>query len=80
MDVLHCVLEDHQKIDVLKIDIETLERDILLAIPESLLRRIKAIYIEQKFENNPLQETHSFRQYGSVAQFLRREQISLSRR
>lgn len=56
---------------MLKIDIETLEREILLSIPASVLRKIKKIYIEQRFQSPPLQSSHSFRQYGPVAQFLR---------
>ena len=69
MDVLRWILEERGEIDVLKIDIETLEKDILLSIPETLLCRIKKIYVEQQFENNPLQNSHSFRQCGSVGQF-----------
>lgn len=67
--ILGGILKDHEVVDVLKIDIETLERELLLSIPESLLVRIKKIYIEQRFPNNPLVRTHSFRQYGQVAQF-----------
>jgi FkbM family methyltransferase len=69
--ILGGILKDHEEVDVLKIDIETLERELLLSIPESLLGRIKKIYIEQRFSNNPLVHTHSFRQYGAVAQFFR---------
>lgn len=74
IDVLRGILAEHGEIDALKIDIETLERDMLLSIPESLLRRIKKIYIEHQFGNNPLQNVHFFRQYGSVAQFFRCDQ------
>ena len=56
---------------MLKIDIETHERETLLAIPEGLLSKIKRIYIEQQFEHNPLSSSHSFRQYGAIAQFFR---------
>jgi hypothetical protein len=71
INILSRILDQHGEIDVLKIDIETLEREILLAIPESLLPKIKKIYIEQPIEHNPLSSTHSFREYGTVAQFFR---------
>lgn len=71
INILSRILDQHGEIDVLKIDIETLETEILLAIPGSFLPKIRKIYIEQQIEENPLRETHSFRQYGSVAQFFR---------
>ncbi|MBZ5564152.1 MAG: FkbM family methyltransferase [Acidobacteriia bacterium] len=69
--VLRGILQEHEGIDVLKMDIETFEEEILLAIPEDVLRRIRRIYVEQRFRNNPLGRTHSFRQYGFVACFAR---------
>lgn len=71
INILCQILEEHGEIDVLKIDIETLEREILLSIPASVLRKIKKIYIEQRFQSSPLQSSHCFRQYGPVAQFFR---------
>jgi FkbM family methyltransferase len=71
INILGRILDQHGEIDALKIDIETLEREILLAIPEGLLSKIKRIYIEQQIEHNPLSSTHSLRQYGSIAQFFR---------
>ena len=69
--ILGGILKDHGEVDVLKIDIETREKELLLSIPERMLGRIKKIYIEQRFGNNPLVPTHSFGQYGAVAQFFR---------
>jgi FkbM family methyltransferase len=63
------VVSKHGSIDVLKIDIEALEKEILAAIPQPLLRRIKRIFVEQSFATNPLSGTHVYVQYGSVAQF-----------
>jgi FkbM family methyltransferase len=63
------VVEKHGSIDVLKIDIEALEKEILVAIPARVLRRITRIFVEQTFAVNPLAATHVYRQYGSVAQF-----------
>jgi FkbM family methyltransferase len=71
INILSRILDQHGEIDVLKIDIETHERETLLAIPEGLLSKIKRIYIEQQFEHNPLSSSHSFRQYGAIAQFFR---------
>jgi FkbM family methyltransferase len=79
INVLSRILDAHGEIDLWKIDTETLERDILLSVPEMLLAKIKKIYIEQQFENNPLHETHSFRQYGPIAQFFR-SRTSVQRR
>jgi FkbM family methyltransferase len=71
-DVIAAVLRDHGKIDLLKIDIEGLERDVLLSLPRAQLERIEKIYAETSFDAPPLTETHSMRQYGTVAQFERR--------
>jgi FkbM family methyltransferase len=67
-DVLDEVLAEHQRIDVLKIDIEKLEREVLERIGPERLRRIGAIFIEQRFGCNPL-PTHLWQQYGGVARF-----------
>ena len=71
-EVLAGVLETHRRIDVLKIDIETMEREVLERIPADLRARIEKIYVECRFSVNPLAATHAFRQYGSIAQFRRR--------
>jgi len=78
INILRRILDQHGEIDVLKIDIETLEREILLAIPASLLPKIKTIYIEQQIEHNPLSSTHSLRQYGGIAQFFRNTATKLN--
>ncbi|HEX5483535.1 MAG TPA: FkbM family methyltransferase [Terriglobia bacterium] len=69
--VLKEVLERHAFIDVLKIDIEALEREIVANIPFELLRRIRNIFVELNpmFEGNPLPSTHDYRRYGGVARF-----------
>lgn len=70
-EVLSQVLEKHGRIDVLKVDVETLEREITERIPADIARRIKRIYVEYPFGGNPLETTHAYRQYSSVAQFQR---------
>lgn len=69
INVLERVLREHGRIDVLKIDIESLEQEILLAIPQDCLRSINKIYIEASFDDNPLAATHRARTYGAVTQF-----------
>jgi FkbM family methyltransferase len=71
-EVLTSVLERHHRIDILKIDIETMERELVARIPAGARERIEKIYAECRFSSNPLRDTHSYRQYGSIAQFRRR--------
>jgi FkbM family methyltransferase len=68
-EVLREILQRHGTIDVLKIDIETLEREVTGRIPIDLARHIKTIYVENRFESNPLSLTHDYSQYGSIARF-----------
>jgi FkbM family methyltransferase len=63
------LIDKHGVIDVLKIDIESLEQEILRAIPTRSLSRINKIFVEQTFTSNPLNKTHKYVQYGSVAHF-----------
>jgi FkbM family methyltransferase len=72
-EILEQIISKHQKIDLLKIDIETLERVVTERIPADLAKRIGRIYVEYAFPSNPLNESHSFKQYGSVAQMRLRE-------
>ena len=76
--VLREILATHGRIDVLKIDIETTERELVERLPTDVRERIERLYVEYWFLANPLSTTHSYRQYGSVAQFRRRGQ-SLTR-
>ena len=71
-EVLDGILDTHDRIDVLKIDIEGMEREVLERIPARIRERIEKIYVECRFATNPLWATHRYRQYGSVAQFRRR--------
>jgi FkbM family methyltransferase len=69
-DILETVLADHHEIDVLKIDIEGLEKDILADIPDSIRRKVKCIYAEADFGGeNPYKSWYTYRQHGSVATF-----------
>ncbi len=69
--VIADVLDQHQRIDVLKIDIETFENEILMAIPVEHLQCIDKILIEQTYNSNPVADTHAWVQYGFVAHLSR---------
>ncbi|HYD30504.1 MAG TPA: FkbM family methyltransferase [Azospirillaceae bacterium] len=69
--VLREVIARHGAIDILKIDIESLEREITEAIAPDILPLIRKIYVELNFGDNPLAKTHTCRQYGGIAQFER---------
>ena len=71
-DILERVVDEHGVIDVLKVDIETLEEAVVKGIPSGLAPRIRKIYVEYVFADNPLARTHIHRQYGGIAQFLPR--------
>ncbi|HXE08549.1 MAG TPA: FkbM family methyltransferase [Acidobacteriaceae bacterium] len=68
-EILQTIVEKHGRIDILKIDIETLEEAVTTRIPVETARKIKKVYVEFPFSSNPLERTHSHIQYGSVAQF-----------
>jgi FkbM family methyltransferase len=69
-EVLRGVLDKHGRIDILKIDIESLEHEVTERIPVDVASRIGKIYVENRFDMNPLSQTHVYRQYGSIARFL----------
>lgn len=78
--VLEQVVERHRRIDILKIDVEGLERELTERIPAHISKHIRRIYVEERFDRNPLERTHSHRQYGNIAQFTLRDVASRSRR
>ena len=70
--VIEDVIAEHGTIDILKVDIETLEEAVVDAIPVEAARKIRKIYVEFTFTHNPLAATHDLRQYGTIAQFTRK--------
>ena len=64
------VIKKHGQIDILKIDIEGLEVAVTENIPVDLAGKIKKIYVEYPFEDNPLAKTHDLRHYGDITQFV----------
>jgi FkbM family methyltransferase len=71
--ILEEIITRHGRIDILKIDIETLERQVTERIPVAIARNIDWVYVEATFDSNPLERTHTYRQYGAVAQFVNKE-------
>lgn len=69
--VLEDVLSRHAEIDILKIDIEALEREVVERIPAAFARRIRKIYVEGRFATNPLAPSHAMRYRGSITAFVR---------
>ena len=70
--ILADILARHDRIDILKIDIETLEEAVTARIPEPLARRIDAIYVEYPFATNPLSGTHDMQRSAFMTWFRRR--------
>jgi FkbM family methyltransferase len=68
-DVIRTILSKHGRIDILKVDIETLEKEVITALPQDLVECIRTCYVEYPFLSNPLSRTHEMRRYGGVAQF-----------
>ena len=71
---LENVLAAHGHIDILKIDIENLEREVTERIPHDIAEKIDKIYVEYKFSSNPLERTHSLTHYGPIARFVNKRQ------
>jgi FkbM family methyltransferase len=68
-DVLRAITAKHGRIDVLKVDIEGLESEVVARIPRPLWAKISTIYAECRLSDNPMAETHSYRENGSIARF-----------
>jgi len=68
-EVLEALVKKHGTIDIFKADIEGYEEKVLRGIGASLRRRIRKIFVEWTFTENPISDTHHYRQFGNVAQF-----------
>jgi FkbM family methyltransferase len=77
--ILEEIVARHGRIDILKVDIESLERQVTERIPVRIARNIGRIYVEYRFESNPLKQTHTCRHYGAVAHFMNKESMELRR-
>jgi FkbM family methyltransferase len=67
--VLARVIEKHGRIDILKIDIETMEKVVTERIPEELADRIGTLFVEYPFTSNPLDDTHNMQVNGDISLF-----------
>jgi FkbM family methyltransferase len=70
-DILEDVINRHGQINILKVDIETMEEAVIGDIPSLFARHIDKVYVEYNFAKNPLAGTHLLRQRGPIAQFFR---------
>lgn len=71
--ILEDIIARYGRIDILKIDIETLERQVTERIPVWIARNIGRVYVECMFPSNPLERTHTHRRYGNVSQFVNKK-------
>lgn len=67
--VLRQIIERHGHIDLLKIDVETLEKVLTERIPRDLLSRIRKLAVEYPFATNVLAETHEWDRRNAVTAF-----------
>lgn len=71
-EVLRAIIAEHGHIDLLKIDVETLEKVLTERIPHELLVNIRSLSVEYTFESNPLAGTHDWERRNAVTVFTRR--------
>jgi len=70
--VLRDIVERHGRIDLLKIDVETLEKLLTERITADLRRLIRALAVEYPFAENVLADTHDWERRHAVTVFTRR--------
>jgi hypothetical protein len=70
--VLSDILAKEEMIDILKIDVESLEIPIIKAIDPAFFPRIKTIYVEKRPKTPLLPEHFVQAQYGSVCRLRNR--------
>ncbi|MGP1666310.1 MAG: FkbM family methyltransferase, partial [Rhodanobacter sp.] len=69
--IIEDVVRRHGRIDILKVDIETME-EIVIGDISALADHIRQIYVEYHFASNPLFETHVLSRRGSISKFSHR--------
>ncbi len=67
--ILAEILARHGKIDVLKIDVETMEQALVEHLTPELASRINLLLVESHFDNNPLAGSHTSTENGTVTRF-----------
>jgi FkbM family methyltransferase len=73
-EVLRGVIERHGRIDLLKVDVETLEKIVVERIPDDLRPKIRDLVVEYPFAENPLAATHDWDRRNYVTAFHRRSE------
>ena len=68
-DVLRKIIAKHGYIDILKVDIETLEKQVIEGLAPDVCENIRTCYVEYPFVGNPLSKSHEMSRYGPVAEF-----------
>ena len=71
-DILAEIVARHGRIDVLKVDVETLERALVEHLTPELASKIGLVLVEHRFADNPLAASHDMVLQGTVARFVRR--------
>jgi len=70
-EVLGCILEEEDYIDILKVDTEGMEINTVSAIRDDYLERIKKIYLEAHLKCHLHPAHFSQKQYGDICQLTR---------
>jgi FkbM family methyltransferase len=68
-EIIDEILAERATIDVLKIDIEGLEMAVLCDLTPRQRSRIHKIFAELPVSDNPIKDTHSMAEHGTVRQF-----------
>jgi FkbM family methyltransferase len=68
-EILADIIAKHGKIDVLKIDVETMERALIEQLTPDVAHKIKLLFVEARFERNLLSPSHTASAQGSVTRF-----------
>ncbi len=67
--ILQRIINDHGSIDVLKVDVEKMEKNIINRLDEKLASKIGLIFVEHIFDKNPLEATHEMTSQGTISRF-----------
>ena len=63
------ILARHGRIDVFKVDVETMERELIQRLTPELASKISLLFVEARFEKNPLAGSHTMSVQGTVTRF-----------
>lgn len=71
--ILQNIINDHGCIDVLKVDVEKMEKSIINRLDKRLATKINLILVEHVFDENPLECTHTMSVNGAISRFDRKK-------